>query len=66
MLNANNFSCGQVVRLTTPYFNAQRGLYKVAYVYSNYWLGVICLKTGQQYDVPSFVCRTIDIKDEAL
>lgn len=61
MLNGNTISSGQTVRLTTPYFDAARGLYTVIYVYSNDWLGVISHVDGQRYDVPSFVCRAIEM-----
>ncbi len=59
MLNGNTISSGQTVRLTTPYFEAERGIYTVVYVYSNGWLGVISCKNGQRYDVPSYVCRVV-------
>lgn len=65
MLNGNTISSGQVVRLTTPYFDAQRGLYIVVYIYSNGWLGVVSCADGQRYDVPSFVCRVTPINNEA-
>lgn len=62
MLNGNTIMSGQVVRLTTPYLNAERGLYTVVYVYSNGWLGVVSHHDGQGYDVPPFVCRPIEEK----
>jgi len=65
MLNGNTISSGQLVRLTMPYFDAQRGVYTVVYVYSNGWLGVISCANGQRYDVPAFVCRAVETDTEA-
>lgn len=62
MLNANTIQSGQFVRLTTPYCDAQRGVYQVIYVYSNGWLGVISNSNGQRYDVPSYLCRAVPIQ----
>lgn len=61
MLNGHTITSGQTVRLTTPYLDAERGLYTVVYVYNNGWLGVVSRANGQGYDVPSFVCRAIEI-----
>jgi len=62
MLNGNTLSSGQLVRLTTPYFDAKRGLYTVVYVYSNGWLGVVSRQNGQRYDVPAYVCRPVSVQ----
>ena len=60
MHEGNTILSGQVVRLATPYLDAGRGIYTVVYVYSNGWLGVLLHSNGQSYDVPAFVCRSIE------
>ena len=62
---AENISVDQIVRLTTPYMNAERGIYTVVYVYSNGWLGVSSHSDGRYYDVPAYVCRLVEtgVKD---
>ena len=63
---AESMSVGQIVRLTTPYLNAARGIYTVVYVYSNGWLGVVSHSDRHNYDVPAYVCRLVETnaKDE--
>ena len=62
MRGSDNTICGNVVRLTMPYLNAERGIYTVIYVYSNGWLGVRSHSTGERYDVPAFLCRQVETK----
>lgn len=59
MLMTEDIRRGQTVRLTTPYFDAERGIYTVIYVYRNGWLGVVSHDDRRQYDVPIFVCRPV-------
>ena len=53
-------SRGTIVRLTTPYLDADRGLYTVVYVYRNGWLGLESQRDGQRYDVLAYLCRPVD------
>ena len=51
---------GQIVRLTTPYRDAARGIYTVVYMYRNGWLGVVSHSDGRRHDVPRHVCRQVE------
>lgn len=62
MHNGDNKISGSVVRLTTPYLDAERGVYSVIYVYSNGWLGVRSHSTGARFDVPAYLCRQLKSK----
>ena len=57
-----NLACGSLVRLTTPYLDAKRGIYTVIYLYSNGWYGVRSHDNGESYSVPAFVCRAVDAR----
>ncbi len=57
-----SLACGTVVRLTTPYRDAKRGIYTVIYLYSNGWYGVRSHGNGESYSVPAFVCRPVDAR----
>ena len=59
MQNRETLSAGMIVRLTTPYLNARRGLYHVIYVYRNGWLGVESRRDGRRFDVPAYICRPV-------
>ncbi len=56
----NDWSHGQTVRLTTPYLDAERGLYIVAFVYSDGWLGLVSQSDGRQFNVPAHICRQVE------
>ena len=60
MLFAEDLRRGQIVRLTMPYRDAERGIYTVVYVYRNGWLGVVSHSDGRRYDVPGQVCRQVE------
>ena len=57
---ADDLRRGQMVRLTTPYCDAERGIYTVVYVYRNGWLGVVARSDGRRFDVPRQVCRQVE------
>ncbi len=57
---------GQTIRLTTPYRDADRGIYTVVYVYRNGWLGVSSHRDGRNYDVPAHVCRLVEVATKEL
>ena len=57
------FKRGQIVRLTTPYWRARRGLYTVAYVYRNGSLSLISHVDGLPYDAPARLCRATTLKE---
>lgn len=59
MLFAEDLRLGQIVRLTTPYFDARRGIYRVVFIYRNGWLGVVSQSDGRRFDVPAHVCRQV-------
>lgn len=56
---AGEFTYGAIVRLTTPYREAARGLYIIIYIYRNGWLGVVSRRDGRRYSVPAYICRVI-------
>ncbi len=59
MPNGAGWLTGQIVRLTTRYMDAERGIYTVVYVYSNGWLGLASQRDGRCYDAPAHICRLI-------
>ena len=60
---ADDLRRGQIVRLTMPYRDAERGIYTVVYMYRNGWLGVVSHSDGRRYDVPRQVCRQVEIAE---
>lgn len=58
-------SRGQIVRLTSPYWDAPRGLYTVEYVYRNGSLSVISRADGRRYEVPVYICRLASVNGGA-
>ena len=56
----SDWSRGQTVRLTTPYLDAERGHYKVVFVYSNGWLGLVSPADGRLSNVPAHICRQVE------
>ncbi len=60
MLSTDDLRRGQIVRLTMPYRDAERGIYTVVYMYRNGWLGVLSHRDGRRYDVPRQVCRQVE------
>jgi len=60
MLYAGDLRRGQIVRLTTPYFNAERGIYTVVFIYRTGWLGVVSHSDGSRYNVPRHLCRQVE------
>ena len=52
---------GQIVRLTLPYWDAQRGLYTVEYVYRNGALSVLSHADRRRYEVPAHICRPVSV-----
>ncbi|MCY3915444.1 MAG: hypothetical protein OXG49_05470 [Chloroflexi bacterium] len=61
MLFADDLRQGQMVRLTMPYRDAERGIYIVVYIYRNGWLGVVSHSDGRRYNVPRHVCRPVEM-----
>ena len=61
MLFADDLRQGQMVRLTMPYRDAERGIYIVVYIYRNGWLGVVSHSDGRRYNVPRHVCRQVEM-----
>lgn len=59
MHSSGQFLKGQRIRLTSSYWEAERGVYQVIYVYRNGWLGVVSPTSGRQFDVPAHICRQI-------
>ncbi len=57
---ADDFHLGQVLRLTMPYFAAERGFYTIVYFYRNGWLGLISQRDGRRYNVPRHICRPVE------
>ena len=53
------FKRGQIIRLTTPYWGAGRGLYTVDFVYRNGSLCLLALADGRRYDAPGRLCRLV-------
>ena len=52
---------GQVVRLTSPYWDAERGLYTVEFIYRNGTLSVVSHTDGRRHEVPARICRPVDM-----
>lgn len=52
---------GQIVRLTSPFWDAERGLYTVAFVYRNGSLSVLSHSNGRRYEVPARICRPVSV-----
>ena len=61
MRNGEEFKRGQVVRLTTPYWDAARGVYTVAYVYRNGSLSLLSHADGRRYEAPARICRRVSL-----
>ena len=59
MLFADDLRPGQFVRLTTPYYDAPRGIYTIVYLYRNGWLGVVSRSHGRRYNLPRRLCRRV-------
>lgn len=59
MLFADDLRPGHIVRLTTPYYDAARGIYTIVYLYRNGWLGVVSRSDGRRYDLPRRLCRRV-------
>ena len=59
MQHGMDFRAGHTVRLTTPYYDAARGIYTVLYVYRNGWLAVVSHRDERRYDVPERLCRQV-------
>ncbi len=62
MTHSVELARGQLVRLTTPYWDAKRGLYMVEYVYRNGSLGLVSQADGRRHDVPAYICRLVSVK----
>ena len=50
---------GQIIRLTTPYWDAGRGLYTVDFVYRNGSLCLLAHVDGRRFDAPAYLCRLV-------
>lgn len=53
------FQRGEIVRLTSPYWDADRGLYTVEYVYRNGSIAVVSRANGRRFEVPARICRHV-------
>lgn len=65
MLSEETLATGVTVRLTTPYLDAKRGLYLVAYVYRNGWLCLLAEGDGRRFHVPARLCRQVETRGGA-
>ena len=59
MQSGANLKRGQIVRLTSPYWDAEPGLYLVEYVYRNGSLAVVSRANGRRFEVPAHICRPV-------